>query len=177
MTTCILIFTLRVSTLISAMNHERAILATTQCLCLAARRASRTITREFDQALRTHDLRATQFTLLAALQLKGPQSINALAGLLGAERTTVSRNLALVEKRALIRVHTDATDARSRIAAITEVGRESLHAAMPTWQQVQDKLTTTMGASAARGLRRVAGGPCTILDDMNQTSPTDEIAL
>jgi hypothetical protein len=54
------------------MAPDPALLETTRCLCLAARRASRTITREFDQALRTHGLRATQFTLLAALHLAGP---------------------------------------------------------------------------------------------------------
>lgn len=159
------------------MNNAPPLLETTQCLCLAARRASRTITREFDNALRAHDLRATQFTLLAALHLKGPQSINALAGLLGAERTTVSRNLALVEKRTWVSLHVDPEDARSRIAAITETGRASVHAAMPGWRHVQDKLTATMGETAARGLRRVAGGPCTILDDINQTSPTHKVAL
>jgi hypothetical protein len=52
----------------------------TRCLCLAARGASRAITREFDQALRTHGLRASQFTLLAALHLAGLQVSGELAG-------------------------------------------------------------------------------------------------
>lgn len=156
------------------MSTDTSMLETTQCLCLAARRASRSITRAFDRELRACGLRATQFTLLSALQLKGPQSINALADLLGAERTTVSRNLALVEQRSLVIIKTDKADARSRIAAITAQGLSALIAAMPTWCAVQSNLTATLGQDAARGLRRLAGGPCAILDDMSETIATRE---
>ena len=118
------------------------------------------ITREFDQALRVHGLRATQFTLLAALSLAGPLAIGALAELLANERTTVTRNLALVEKRGLVEVHADEADARSRVAAITPKGKALLQEAMPTWRKVQTRLNDTLGESAADGLRRLAGGPC-----------------
>lgn len=139
---------------------DTTFLQTTRCLCLAARRASRTITRRFDQALRGHDLRATQFTLLSALALAGPTTIGALADLLAADRTTITRNLALVEKRGLASVRADEVDARSRIAAITPEGKALLQKAMPTWRKVQDELTASLGEPAAAGLRRLAGGPC-----------------
>jgi len=139
---------------------DTTVLQTTRCLCLAARRASRTITREFDQALRAHDLRATQFTLLAALNIAGPLAIGALADLLAADRTTMTRNLALVEKRGLATVRADETDARSRVATITPEGEALLQEAMPTWRKVQTELTDALGESAAEGLRRLAGGPC-----------------
>lgn len=139
---------------------DTTVLQTTRCLCLAARRASRTITREFDQALRAHDLRATQFTLLAALNIAGPLAIGALADLLAADRTTMTRNLALVEKRGLAKVRADKTDARSRVATITPEGKALLQEAMPTWRKVQTELTDALGESTAEGLRRLAGGPC-----------------
>ncbi len=139
---------------------DTELLQTTRCLCLAARRASRAITRRFDQALREHDLRATQFTLLSALALAGPMAIGALADLLAADRTTITRNLALVEKRGLASVRADEVDARSRIAAITPEGKALLQKAMPTWRKVQDELTAALGEPAAAGLRRLAGGPC-----------------
>lgn len=147
-------------------------LQTTRCLCLAARRAARTITREFDQALRAHDLRATQFTLLSTLQIAGPLSIGALAEILAADRTTMTRNLALVEKRGLVDVQPDKNDARSRIAAISATGKTLLREAMPTWRRVQDELTGNLGEPAAAGLRRLAGGPCVMpLPDDLPTPP------
>ncbi|HET7663001.1 MAG TPA: MarR family winged helix-turn-helix transcriptional regulator [Rhodanobacteraceae bacterium] len=142
---------------------------TTRCLCLAARRASRKITREFDQALREHGLRATQFTLLSALTLAGPTTIGALADLLAADRTTITRNLALVEKRDLVAIHADPADARSRIASITPQGHALLLETLPVWRKVQTELTEAMGESTADGLRRLAGGPCVM--PLPDTSP------
>jgi len=49
------------------MTPKPELYETTQCLCLASRRAARAITRAFDKELRPHGLRATQFSLLAVL--------------------------------------------------------------------------------------------------------------
>ena len=137
-----------------------AIFDTTQCLCLASRRAARTITREFDRALRPHGLRATRFTLLAALHLAGAQSIGALAELLGADHTPLSRNLAVAAQHGRVTVRTDRSDARSRLAAITGRRLHTLTAALPTWRETQQRLLETLGAATAHSLRRLAGGPC-----------------
>lgn len=142
------------------MNSDAAILQTTQCLCLASRRAARTITREFDQALRAQGLRATQFTLLAALHLAGPKSIGDLAELLSADRTTLTRNLAVAEQRGLVAVHASREDARSRIATITAKGSRTLRSALPVWRTTQQRLLDDIGEPAAASLRRLAGGPC-----------------
>ncbi|HET6632314.1 MAG TPA: MarR family winged helix-turn-helix transcriptional regulator [Rhodanobacteraceae bacterium] len=144
--------------------------ATTRCLCLAARRASRTITRRFDQALRPHGLRATQFTLLAALSLGGQQSISALAELLGNDRTTITRNLGVVAGHGWVRVEPDPADARSRVASITDEGRHALESALATWREVQHALSAEMGGEAVAALHRLAGGPCT-LEPPVPTSP------
>ncbi|MGH8113412.1 MAG: MarR family winged helix-turn-helix transcriptional regulator [Rhodanobacteraceae bacterium] len=142
------------------MQPDAAILETTQCLCLAARRAARTITREFDDALRPHGLRATQFTLLAALELAGPQSIGDLAGLLSTDRTTLTRNLAVAEQHRLVMLRANAHDARSRLATITPGGQRALAAALHAWRATQDRLTAEIGTQAAASLRRLTGGPC-----------------
>jgi DNA-binding MarR family transcriptional regulator len=142
------------------MDSAPPLFETTGCLCLAARRASRAITREFDQALRTHGLRATQFTLLCALHLAGPKSIGELAELLSADRTTLTRNLAVAEHNGWVTLRADREDARSRIAAITARGLRALEAALPTWRKTQRKLLDAIGEETAASLRRLAGGPC-----------------
>lgn len=142
------------------MDPDPAILETTRCLCLASRRAARTITREFDQALRAQGLRATQFTLLAALHLAGPKSIGDLAELLSADRTTLTRNLAVAEQQGLVAVRASREDARSRITSITAKGSRTLRAALPAWRKTQQRLLDDIGEPAAASLRRLAGGPC-----------------
>ncbi len=142
------------------MQPDPALFETTRCLCLAARRAARTITREFDQALRPQGLRATQFTLLAALRLAGPQSIGALAEIMSADRTTLTRNLAVAADHGWVTLKTDRDDARARIATITAKGSRTLHAALPAWRETQQRLLDDIGREAAASLHRLAGGPC-----------------
>jgi DNA-binding MarR family transcriptional regulator len=72
---------------------------TPRCHCLAARRKAREITRLYEQKLRPHGLRATQFSILAALAVKGSTSIGELAGVLGLDRTTLTRNASRLEEK------------------------------------------------------------------------------
>lgn len=141
------------------MNPDSArLLECADCLCLASRKAARAITRTYDRHLRPHRIRATQFSLLAMLELKGPQSIGALAQALGADRTTLTRNLALIEQQALVRTR-QGEDARERIVAIAPAGRSTLARAFPAWRKAQAELTSAVGAPLADSLRRLSRAP------------------
>jgi DNA-binding MarR family transcriptional regulator len=152
----ILMLTVRVAT--RNFMIDPSVFETTQCLCLASRRAARAITRQFDRAMRAHGIRATQFTLLSALELKGSQPIGELAELIGVERTTLTRNLAVAEESSLVDIR-PGDDARARIVSITSTGRHALRRALPTWRRVQGELTGAIGKGAADGLRQLSGGP------------------
>jgi DNA-binding MarR family transcriptional regulator len=128
------------------------------CLCLASRRAARAITRTFDKQLRPHGIRGTQFSVLAVLELKGPQTIGNLADALGADRTTLTRNLALIEDQSLIKTRAG-DDARSRIVAIMPAGRRVLTSAFPAWRKAQSALSASIGDQLANSLRRLARSP------------------
>jgi DNA-binding MarR family transcriptional regulator len=111
----------------------------TQCRCLAARRRARAITRHFETELRQHGLRATQFSILAALALAGTRPISELAELLGLERTTLTRAATLLEDRGWLRAESS-QDARERPLRLTTTGRRKLEAAYPAWKAAQDSL-------------------------------------
>lgn len=128
--------------------------ACADCLCLASRRAARTITRAFDAMLRPHGLRSTQFSLLALLHLKGPQSIGELADALGADRTTLTRNIALIEQDSLVSSRAG-DDPRSRIVSITPKGRKLFTKAFPAWGKAQSDLTSRIGQPLADSLRQL----------------------
>jgi DNA-binding MarR family transcriptional regulator len=110
--------------------------ACVDCHCLAARRAAREITRDFEAKLRPHGLRATQFSILAALALKGPTPVSELAEVLGLQRTTLTRSAAVLERNGWIGT-AGSTDARERPLRLTEAGRQKLEAAFPAWQEAQ----------------------------------------
>ena len=111
----------------------------TQCRCLAARREARAITRHFEARLRAHGLRATQFSILAALALAGPKPMGELAELLGLERTTLTRSAALLERDGWVSAE-PSEDRRAHPLRLTEPGRRKLDAAYPDWKAAQDSL-------------------------------------
>jgi DNA-binding MarR family transcriptional regulator len=140
------------------MVSDRELSQCSECLCLASRRAARAITRAFDRQLRPHGIRTTQFSVLAMLALKGPQSIGDLADLLGTDRTTLTRNLALLEGQSLVRIR-QGDDARARIVALEPKGRSALTAAFPAWRKAQSTLSSAIGSAMADNLRRLARSP------------------
>jgi len=110
---------------------------TVDCWCLATRRTARRITRLYEERLRPHGLRATQFSILAALALKGPTPVGELAEALGLERTTLTRSAALLERKGwLSGVRPE--DARKHPLLVTPAGRRKLQAALPAWEAAQE---------------------------------------
>jgi DNA-binding MarR family transcriptional regulator len=125
------------------------------CLCLASRRAARVITRAYDRRLRPFGIRTTQFTVLVMLILRGPLTIGELAEALGIERTTLSRNLALLEGEGWI-VLRPGDDARERIAAVTPKGRKRVGEALPAWKKAQRAASAAIGGAGVTALRALA---------------------
>ena len=116
---------------------------------------SRAITRTFDQHLRPHGIRSTQFSLLSVLEVKGAQSIGQLAEFLGADRTTLTRNLALLEKQSLIKIQ-PGDDARARIVSVTSKGRGTVSRCFPAWRQAQAAVAAAIGTDMVHNLRKLA---------------------
>jgi DNA-binding MarR family transcriptional regulator len=114
------------------------------CVCLHARMTARAVTRAYDQALAPLGLEATQFTLLGAIMGNPERSITALADRLALERSSLSRNLKLLEARGLIT--SAGTGGRGAAFIITPEGEALLEAALPVWSAVQRSSEDAMGA-------------------------------
>ena len=121
-----------------------------QCVCTAARRRSRDLTRAFEKAMRGSGVRGTQFTLLTTLVQTGPLPTTRLADFLGLERTTLTRNLGPLVRDGFVQIH-EGEDRRVRKAAITTAGEEAARRAFPFWKKAQDAaLAAAAGAGGAR---------------------------
>ena len=121
------------------------------CASFNLRKASRLMAQVYDRQLQPSGLTNTQFTLLAVTSSRGPISITALAGLLGMDRTTLTRNLRLVERQGLLRV-TAGRDARTRDVRLTGKGSKTLKKATPLWQEAQTRVVETLGRTHWRDL-------------------------
>ena len=115
-----------------------------ECTCFNLRKAARVVTQFYDDGMRPTGLRGTQFALLVHTYAMGPISLSKLADAMATDRTTLTRNLELLEKNALVRVE-DGDDRRTRIVSITDDGRKRLARAFPYWKKTQDEIKKMMG--------------------------------
>ncbi len=116
----------------------------TTCLCTQLRRASRGVTRRYDDALAAVGLGAAQFSLLRHVQRLGQPSISALAEAMGLDRSTLGRNLRVLQEQGLLQLG-EGRDQRSREVLLSAAGVQRLQQALPLWQQVQDELNARLG--------------------------------
>jgi DNA-binding MarR family transcriptional regulator len=118
------------------------------CLTFNLQRATRSLVRGFEEAVREAGLTAPQFTTLALLDGFGEMSVGQIAERLGTERTTMTRNLELLADKGWI-APAAAEDQRMRAYALTEAGRRRLAAAMPAWRAYQRRLVEKLGQGQA----------------------------
>jgi DNA-binding MarR family transcriptional regulator len=117
----------------------------THCLCTKLRRASRGVTRLYDEALADVGLNAAQFSLLRNLQRLGQPSISTLAEAMGLDRSTLGRNLRVVEGRGLVQLGGGA-DQRSREVVLSASGLQVLERGAPLWERAQQEVALRLGA-------------------------------
>ncbi len=114
------------------------------CACYNLRRAARAVTRLYDDFLRPSGLRATQYSVLMAAGLRGPVTLTKLAEVTVTERTTLTRNLGILDKKGFVLIE-PGKDRRERQVSITEQGREALLSAIPLWEAAQSHIEQGLG--------------------------------
>jgi DNA-binding MarR family transcriptional regulator len=121
------------------------------CVCFNLRRAARQVTQRFDRTLRQSGLKANQFSILMASYDPDGIRLTRMAKSLGMERTTLTRNLALLEKLGLVSID-PGDDRRERNIRITEKGAGLLEKALPLWQKAQREIVELIGRDKIDGL-------------------------
>ena len=116
----------------------------TQCLCTKLRRASRGVSKLYDDALMAVGLNVAQYSLLKNLQRLEQPSITSLAEAVGLERSTLGRNLRVLEVKGLVLL-AGGEDQRNRLVSLTAQGKDCLDQALQAWQQVQEQLAQRIG--------------------------------
>ena len=121
------------------------------CACSNLRRASRAVTQLYDEALKPAGLRATQFNLLIPIHLWGKASIGDLAQVAQMDPTTLTRNLAGLDRLGLVEI-AEGTDRRSRVVSLSRKGVSALKKALPLWEKVQGALMQEVGEDSWRAM-------------------------
>ncbi len=122
------------------------------CACDKLRRTSRGVTQIYETAVMPSGLKATQVPILVALGLAGEVPLTMLAGFLGLDRTTLTRNVRVLEQRGLVTSAGQDGDGRVRVLSITPEGQRTLSAALQRWDDVQQRVEARFGAERLRAL-------------------------
>ena len=125
------------------------------CICTLSRRCARSLTDIYDRALVHSGLKVTQFSLLRAIGRLERPSLTSIAEATGLERSTLGRNLRVLEKSGFVTL-SSGDDERTRVAALTDKARKALRLAEPHWQKIQEQMASTLPYDAQKHLKEIS---------------------
>jgi DNA-binding MarR family transcriptional regulator len=124
---------------------EQRMRVRTECTGANLRRATRAVSRIYDETLAPAGLRGSQFSLLVALSFfKEGAPLLRVAEELGLDRTTLTRNLQPLEREGLV-ASSPGKDQRVRLLRLTEAGQRALQRAYPLWEEAQATVVKALG--------------------------------
>jgi DNA-binding MarR family transcriptional regulator len=130
---------------------------TRNCLVTRTRRISRVITNTYDHALRPYGVNSPQFSLLVLIANLDGASRAEIGRANYQERSTLTRNLALLLAEGWIEEKAS-SGGRSRPIVISEAGRKLLATAAPAWRAAQVKARQLLGDDGVAAVIGVAEG-------------------
>jgi DNA-binding MarR family transcriptional regulator len=122
------------------------------CVCASLRMATRLVARHYDRALAPAGLSTNSYSILVRLLELGPLPLGELAGALGMDRSTLSRELSPLESAGLIEASADTGDRRRRVLVVSDAGRRRVRRAYPLWKTAQSSLEVEFGADRTAAL-------------------------
>ena len=115
-----------------------------ECACFDLRKATRAVSRMYDEFLRDRGLNITQFSLLRLICAEKELSISTLGRYMAMDRTSITRALAPLERDGLLHSRPGA-DRRIRIVSVSGKGRKLIENAEPEWHKAQEALMEIVG--------------------------------
>ena len=123
------------------------------CACQNLRRATRIVTRIYDQELAKAGIEITPFGLLTALNLTGEANQKSLSAGFAMDSTTLTRTLGLMRKQGWVRVRRG-KDRRARLFSLTRKGRRQLAAAQSYWETAERRLQKELGDAGWKSMKQ-----------------------
>lgn len=114
------------------------------CICGRLRRASRALTRTYDDALAPVGLTVTQFSILRTLDAMTHPSLAELADATAHEKSGLWRTLQpLIRSGAVVSAPIEGL--RGARLTLTDEGRDLLQRALPLWTETQNTIGDALG--------------------------------
>lgn len=117
---------------------------TLACVSYNLRKASRIVSKLYTREMRPAPVRGPQFSLMVMISRRQNPTISDLARDIGADRTTMTRNLEQLQKRGFIEI-TQGKNLRTKAVRIAPKGQAALERSIAYWQKAQNKVLKTLG--------------------------------
>jgi len=114
------------------------------CVLDNSRKAARAVSRYYNRLARQVGMTSGQFSVLVAIRQMRERTTAELADRLSMERTTLVRNVALLERDGLV-VSALAKDGKAKCYSVTDRGEALLQEALPLWRKAQKDVETLLG--------------------------------
>lgn len=127
-----------------------------ECLARQTAMTARAVARIYGTTMRALGVPTTQFHLLGTLALHPDAGMAELSELLVLDRSTLVRNLKLLERNRLVESSRPA-GSRAKRFALTDAGRSMVAAAEPLWEQAHRRLLAALGPGGLDDAVRALG--------------------
>ena len=127
---------------------------TSACTNSAIRRAARRIGQIYDDALKTCDLRATQYGLLSQINREQGATMRTIADAMVMDLSALGHTLKPLVRDGLVELVVDIDDRRSKRVYLSPTGEEKLKEAQKIWRRVHDSFEHVYGDEDALRLRK-----------------------
>ena len=125
------------------------------CVGVQVRILNRAVSRIYDDVLRPHGVKFSQMNVLTVVAIRGPVQPVEVARILSMEKSTLSRNLRVLEQKQWIDTHAGESG-NTVLLRLTPAGRRLLKAAAPAWRDAQTRVTGLLGDRATTAIRGAA---------------------
>lgn len=116
-----------------------------ECHCTTLRRTAQHLTHVYDRALEDIGLKVTQYSLLRMIDRLDAPNLMKLSEATGLDRSTLGRNVRVLERMKLVTLASGEADERATVVALTSKGHVTLNDAIAVWRKTQKKIEHALG--------------------------------
>jgi DNA-binding MarR family transcriptional regulator len=109
------------------------------------REAARKVSALYDEALAPFGINIAQFSLLRRVKRLQPVSLSDLARSVHLDRSTVGRNIKVIERMGFVQSGRGDLDQREALIALSAQGVDLLIKAGPVWEDCQSSMEARLG--------------------------------
>jgi DNA-binding MarR family transcriptional regulator len=117
------------------------------CACTTLRKASRAVTRFYDEALRPTRLTTTQFAVMRAIHRAGKVPMSHVAETLVMDRTSLYRSVAPLLRAGDLQSVSSEEDSRAKFLQLSTSGKRRMARAARNWAVAQRQMVQKIGSA------------------------------